>query len=320
MLSHTDTTAQDDLVTAETCAAALGITKDTGREYWFTDQYGVTYRGLASHVTLAALAHSDFTQDAFPQLNGRPLQRTARWVITLFTSRHTDPQHAARFAALSPWQVCELVAYLWRHRDDAAMHKIGPATLHLYTGHLLDHDGDPSALPDVVDRSPQPSLAQENCNLFARLQVTATARDGADDVPVPMLVEVTEKVSWRVKTAIPLAVEDLARLLVGSGFSVSEYLDRNAHLIEGFLRYELADSEGQDVNAWRLTTRREHALSSPPPEPVQVRLYFVGPDRATALETVPFSTRALAACAVVEGDEVFETTVEVNHDQVRTTR
>lgn len=317
MLSQPRTTSRDD-VTAEAYAAALGITPES-TEYWFTDQYGLTYRGVPSHVTLAALAHSDFTQDLFPfaDLGGVSVPWVARIVIGWFTSVDTDPVHAVRFAALSPWEVCELVVYLWRYGHGEALAKVGPQTLHHYTSHLLlDMHKETVPVPQLVDQPTQP-LVPAKSNLCSRLQVTVTAPDGADEVPVPVQVDVTENLNWRVKTAIPLSVEDLTHLLVGKGFGLSEHLNRRTDLIEDFLTYDAADSIGHDVTAWRLSTRREHRLDERPDAPVEVSLFFVGPDRDTALATAPFSSRELAEASTGSGDQVFHTTVDVEPIWVR---
>ena len=316
MLSEPRTTTSRDDVTAQAYAAALGITPES-TEYWFTDQYGLTYRGLASHVTLAALAHSDFTQDLFPDLTGVSVPKIARIVIAWFTSPDTDPEHAVRFAALSPWQVCELVVYLWRHGHGAALEKVGPQTLHHYTSHLLlDMHKETVPVPQLVDQPTEPLVPAES-NLCSRLQVTVTAANDADEVPVPVRVDATERLSWSVQTAIPLSVEDLTHLLVGGGFSLSQHLDHHPDLIEDFLTYDDADSKGHDIAAWRLSTRREHRLDARPIPPVDVTLFFVGPDRDTALATAPFSSGELAEREAGPEDQVFHTTVDVEPFWVR---
>ncbi|MGW4527803.1 hypothetical protein [Amycolatopsis sp. NPDC004378] len=298
--------------------AAVGITAATGAGYRFTDAYGVTYTGTPAHVALSALARRDRTGDIYPdQPAVAPgIRATAATLIDWFTSPHTDPQHAAEFAALPPMRVCELVVYLCLHGDADALSKVGPESLRYYTGHLL-HDPVPSAahpLPRLIDQ-PYRSLAGTDTQR-TRLQVTATARGGADDVAVPMEIEATEDIYWELTVAVPVPVDELNELLMDPDYFAGDYLAENRELIDDHLVY--ADSQTQqgiDVTG-RLAHPRDLALAEPldrdpEPAPVEVDLFFAGPDRDAALATAPFGSRGLAEQFAAPGDLIFTVGIEV---------
>jgi len=302
--------------------AAVGITATTGTDYRFTDAYGVTYTGVPAHLALSALARRDLTGAVYPD---RPavalgIRATARILIDWFTSPYADPQHAAEFAALPPMRVCELVVYLCLHGDADALNKVGPESLCFYTDHLL-HDPVPSLdypLPRLIDR-PYRSLDGTDANPRTRLQVTATAPDGAEQVAVPMSIEASEDIYWELTVAIPVPVDELNELLLDPDYLAGDYLADNRELIDDHLVYSDSQTRhGLDVTG-RLAHPRDIALAepldsdtAPTAAPVEVELFFVGPDRDAALETAPFGSRGLAEQFGGVGDRIFSTGIAVN--------
>lgn len=301
--------------------AAVGITADTGAGYQLTDAYGVTYTGAPAHLALSALARRDLTGDIYPEQPAVALgiRATARTLIDWFTSPHVDPQHAAEFAALPPMRVVELVVYLCLHGDADALGKVGPESLRYYTGHLL-HDPVPSAaypMPRLIDQ-PYRSLDGTDARPRTRLQVTATARDGGDDVAVPMNIEASEDIYWELTVAVPVPVDELNELLMDPDYFAGDYLADNRELIDDYLDYRDSHTEHGIEVTGRLAHPRDLALAeplgpTPPPAaaPVEVDLFFAGPDRDTALETAPFGSRGLAEQFAAPGDRIFTVGVEV---------
>lgn len=305
--------------------AAVGITADTGTDYRFTDAYGVTYTGAPAHLALSALARRDLTGGIQPD---QPtvavgIRATARTLIDWFTSPHTDPRHAAEFAALPPLRVCELVVYLFLHGNADALDKVGPASLRHYTDHLL-HDPVPGTehpLPQLIDQ-PYQSLDGTEANPRIPLQVTATMPDGADEVAVPMTVEASEDIYWELTVAVPVPVDKLNELLMDPDYFAGDYLADNRELIDDYLDYSDSQTrEGIEVTG-RLAHPRDIALVEPlgcdptPAEPVDFDLFFVGPDRDAALGTAPFGSRGLAEQFAAAGDRIFTVEIGVDPDAV----
>lgn len=296
--------------------AALGITTDTGTDYSITDAYGVTYTGVAAHVALSALARPDLTGDVYPDQPAvaRNLRIIADTLIDWVTSPHADPQHAAEFAALPAMRVCELVVYLCRHGDPGTLNKVGPEALRYYTDHLL-HDPWPSAehpLPQLIDQ-PYRSLAGSETHPRVPLQVTATAPGGADEVAVPMVIDASEDIHWRVTVAIPVPVDELNELLWDPDYLTGDYLADNRELIDRHLVYRDSRTEQGIQFSGRLASPQATPCEAPA-ETVLVDLFFVGPDRDTALSTQPFGSRDLAEQATAAGDRIFISRIAINAD------
>lgn len=297
-------------------AAAVGI---TGADYQFTDAYGVTYTGTPAHLVLSVLARRDLTGDVYPDQPAVAvgLRATAVTLIDWFTSPHADARHVAEFAALPPMRVCELVVYLCLHGDADALAKVGPESLRYYTDHLL-HAPVPSAehpMPRLIDQ-PYRSLDGTDSHPRTPLQVAATARGGADEVAVPMEIEASEDIYWELTVAIPVPVDELNELLMDPTYLTGEYLSDNRELIDDYLVYSDSQTQqGIDVSG-RLAHPRDIALAEPldrdpQPEPVGVDLFFVGPNRDSALSRPPFGTRDQARQYVGDGDQIFTVGIEV---------
>jgi hypothetical protein len=308
-------------------ADVIGITADTDADYQFTDAYGVTYTGAPAHLALSALARRDLTGDLYPDqpAAARGIRATALTLIDWFTSPHVEPQHAAEFAALAPMRVCELVVYLCLHGDAAALGKVGPEALRFYTGHLL-HDPVPSAehpIPRLIDR-PYRSLEGTDARPRTRLQVTATARDGADDVAVPMEIEASEAIYWQLTVPVPVPVGELNELLMDPDYFAGEYLAENRPLIDDHLGYSDSETEHGIAVSGRLGNPRDLALAEPlgaephpAAAPIGVELFFVGPNRESALRLPAFGTRSQARSCVGDGDLIFTVRTEVLADAVQ---
>ncbi|GAA2678937.1 MULTISPECIES: hypothetical protein [Actinosynnema] len=300
-------------------AAAVGITADTGTDYRFTDGYAVTYTGTPAHLALSALARRDLTTGIHPD---QPtvavgIRDTARLLIDWFTSKHTDPQHEAEFAALPAMRVCELVVYLCLHGNAAKLRQVGPTSLRYYTDHLL-HDPVPSTehpLPTLIDGYYQ-ALQAPGDRPGTRLQVTAIAPDDTDEITVPMHIHASEDVHWRFTAAIPVPVDRLNELLLDPDYLTGDYLSDNRELIDEYLVCAAGDTdEGLQITG-RLASPAAVELDAPSAAPVRVKLFFVGPDRDTALVTTPFSSRELAEQAAGVEDRIFGIGIDVDTDAV----
>ncbi|HET6285714.1 MAG TPA: hypothetical protein VFG15_03050 [Amycolatopsis sp.] len=227
-------------------AAAIGITPGA-QEFSFTDDYGVTYSGTPSHVTLAALARRDRIRHICPDvpLVPRRIREIAIILIRWFTSPDTERAHATAFTELSPTRVCELVIYLGTCAAPKTLDKVGPATLHHYTGHLLN-DPVPSAdhpFPQLADM-PYRALAGTESTLGAGLQVTATTPSDSREVEVPVRYEATETIAWSGKTSVAVPVDKLNQLLMDPADSLERYLTAVAEHLE-FTDSETV--EGRDI-------------------------------------------------------------------------
>ncbi|RAS59484.1 hypothetical protein C8D87_11496 [Lentzea atacamensis] len=298
-------------------AAAIGITADTGTDYQLTDAYGVTYTGAPAHLALVALARRDLSRNLC-SAPGVPsaIRAAARLLIDWFTSEHTDPLHAAEFAALPPMRVCELVDYLVVHGNPSALSKVGPEALRAYTGHLLDDDvpSTEHPMPQLVDAAHR-SLANPDSR-WARLQVTATAPSGAETVAVPMELQASEEIYWQFTAAIPVPVADLNALLLDPDWSIEDYLHDHRELLDQYLTYRDSQTEQPLEIHGRLA--RPNAAIDAVAAPMKAELFFVGPDRDAALRTAPYGHRALAKHDVGEGDQIFRVSVEFDPDAAHT--
>jgi len=249
-------------ITASDVAAAVSITADTSADYCLTDAYGITYTGAPAHLALSALARPDLT--AWPHHIGHAAQTRVRWaahtLIDWFTSVHVDPGHADEFAALTPLRVCELIAYLATAGDPDVLTHVGPESLRAYTEHLL-HDAVPNPdcpLPQLID-SPYRSLAGID-GTPRRLQVSATASNGADTVPILIDIQADQRIHWEFTAPIPIPVDKLDILMRDPDYLLGDYLSDNRHLIEDHLTYCNADSEdGVSVDATPATPRTSPA-------------------------------------------------------------
>ncbi|WP_034271086.1 hypothetical protein [Haloechinothrix halophila] len=304
---------------ADTVVPLLHTAAD-GRGFQLIDQYGVTYTGKPSHLALAALIRTDLT----PQLyrDDRTLQdavRTAASRIGLwFTCDHVDPGHAAAFAALSPARVCELVAHVVNCGHESALVEVGPESLRFYTAYLIsDAVDDPEAhFPNVVDK-PRRGLTSVFDDRIP-LDITATAPDGADEVRLRLDIEANEEIRWDFVAAVPVPIAKLNDLLMGPSWALSSWLDDNRELIDDHLDYSMSWSDqGIDTDvrlagpAAQLTYPELDEPAEPAPR-ADVALYFVGPDRDTAVTSAPFLDRTEATTvADALGHQVFTTAADI---------
>jgi hypothetical protein len=301
-------------------AAAAGITATTGGDYQLRDAYGVTYTGSGAHLTLSALARRDLTKRLYradPSARAG-VRASARRLLDWFTSPYVDPEHAAAFAALSPMRTCELVAYVASHARGDGLDHVGPESLRYYTGHLLD-DPVPSLehpMPRLIDK-PYRSLDGGD-NPRHPLQITATAADGGDEVMVTLDIEAHEEISWEFVAAIPIPVGELNELLMDPDYQLDDYLSDNRDLIDEYLVYRDSQTqEGVSVTATLASPRAALTYNQSPEQLIGVELFFVGPDRDTALTTAPYTSRDQAQQATGGEDRIFTAGVQVDADNLR---
>lgn len=321
------TTRSATVATADELAAAAGITTDTG--YQLVDRYGVTYTGTPAHLTLAALARADLTPGLYRDERSlrAAVRASARWLALWFTSPYVAPEHATTFAELSPRRVCELVTHVVNRSHDA-LSQIGPSSLLFYTAYLTSGavDDPESSFPNVVDnpyRSLKPDLDDG-----LRLDITATAPDGTDEVKIRMKVEARESISWDFVTAIPVPVDEINDLLMEPNWAPGRWLDDNSDFIFPHLDYCNSSSEhGIDIDARVVppdTPRTYPDLEEPsePAEPASradVAVYFVGSDQDTAVSTSPFLDLGEATTiANAHGHQVFTAEVSITAVQLQT--
>jgi hypothetical protein len=301
-------------------ATAVGITP-TDPDYQFTDIYGVTYTGSPAHLALSALARRDTTARLYRRdPSARAAVRiSAALLIDWFTSPYVDPDHAAAFAALPPMRVCELVAYLASQDEAADLGHVGPESLRHHTHHLI-HDPIPShehPLPRLIDK-PYRSLGGGADNPRHPLQVTATTADGGSDVLVKLDIKASEEIWWDFIAAIPIPVDDLTELLMDPDYNLDDWISDNRELIDEYLIYRDSQAqEGISVNATLASPNAALTYDEPPGQLIGLELYFVGPDRDSALATAPYTSRAQAELATGAGDRVFTTGVQVDADNLR---
>ncbi|MDT7784996.1 MAG: hypothetical protein QOF58_3415 [Pseudonocardiales bacterium] len=297
-------------------AAAIGINADTGTNYQLTDAYGVTYTGSPAHLALLAIARPDLSRTMCRETGDAPgIRAAARILIDWFTSEHTDPLHAAEFAALPPLRVCELVDYLFRHGNATALHKVGPEALRQYTGHLLD-DPVPSTehpMPQLVDAAR--SLAGPDSR-WSRLQITATAPHGADTVAIPMDIQASEDIYWQFTAAIPVPIAELNALLLDPDWFIEDYLQDHRELLDQHLTYRDSQTE-QPLEIQGRLARPNTAIDAADAPPIKADLFFVGADQASALQTAPFGSRGLAAQFAAAGDQIYSVEVEIDAGAAR---
>jgi hypothetical protein len=314
------TTRTGRIATAHELADAAGITAGDGPGFTLVDRYGVTYTGTPSHLALVALVRADLTPELYrDDRNLQTAVRSAASRIALwFTCEHVDPDDAAAFATLSPKRVCELVAHVVNRGHDEALSQVGPESLRFYTGYLVSGavEDPESNFPNVVDK-PFRSLSRAFDDRL-RLDITATAPDGAGEVLVRMDIEASEAIRWNFVAAVPVPADELNDLLMGPSWSLSSWLDDNRDLIDDHLEYSMSGSDqGIDTDA-RLAAPNAQ-LTYPglaePAEPApcaDVALYFVGPDRDTAVTRSPFLDRAEATTvADALGHQVFTTAADI---------
>ncbi len=243
-------------VAADEIAAAAGITADTGTSYQLVDRYGVTYRGTPSHLAINALIRPDLTPGLFPDDNvlQAAVRSAAHRLGVWFTCPHTDPDHAAAFAALPPQRVCVLIAHLANHGCADALEQVGPASLSAYTAYLTSNavDDPEISLPTLADNSYQ-TLSRSVWDDGLLLDVRPTTADGADTVAVRMSIDAGETISWTFVTDAPVPVaqlNDLIREPRIAGMTVGGWLEDNRALIDEHLSYDASSSDtGVDVTA-----------------------------------------------------------------------
>ncbi len=247
------------------------------------------------------------------------MRTSAALLIDWFTSPYVDPDHAAAFAALPPMRVCELVAYLANQGEAADLGHVGPESLRHHTRHLI-HDPVPShehPLPRLID-TPYRSLDGGQDNPRHPLQVTATTADGHSEVMVKLDIEAHEEISWDFVAAIPIPVDNLNELLMDPDYHLDDWVSANRELIDEYLIYR--DSRTQDgisVNATLASPQAALTYEETPGETVGMDLFFVGPDRDSALGTAPFGSRGLAARFAAAGDRIFTTGIQVDAENMR---
>lgn len=250
-----------------------------GSTFTIADSFGVTYSGTPAHLVLAALSRTDLT----PELGGHDrvacdaVRDAAGILATWFTSTAVPAEHAAAFTAMTPAQVCAVVAYLAAHGKPGTLREVGPASLPAYTAHLTsDALDDPNAtLPTIVDR-PRRWLDEAH-----PLDITPTTGDGSTTVALKVDVDASEDISWQFRTTIEVSVEDLHDLLAEPG-ALSTYVQDNRDLIDDHLTYEdsmLAD-QGLEVDITLVGPgSREPDTGSPESAPENlITVYYVGVD------------------------------------------
>lgn len=304
---------------ADTVVPLLHTAAD-GDGFELVDQYGVTYTGTPSHLALAALIRPDLT----PQLyrDDRDLRAAVRVAASRiglwFTCDYVDPGHAAAFAALTPSRACELVAHVVNRGHECALSEVGPESLRFYTAYLIgDAVDDPDAqFPNVVDK-PRRGLTSVVDDRIP-LDITATAPGGADEVYLRLDIEASEEISWDFVAAVPVPIAELNDLLMGPDWALSSWLDDNRELIDDHLDYAMSQTDQGIETTVRLAdpnTRLTYPELAEPAEPApsaDVALYFVGPDRDTAVTSAPFLDRGEAATvADALGHQVFTTAAAI---------
>lgn len=211
------------LFSATHLATAVGLGDD--ENYTFTDESGVAWVGRAAHLVVAAVARPDVTPNLAPNdpRAAHHLRGVARVVATWFTCEHTDPEHAAAFAALAPWRVCEIVAHVAEYANLEPLERIGPAGLRRYTSYLLG-DFDPNGYDFPRD------VEESTTRLGGwRLEITPVTPDGADKVELRIHVEASKVMSWSFVAPLELEATELNDVLMDVGLlsqciEISDYL------------------------------------------------------------------------------------------------
>jgi hypothetical protein len=301
-------------------AAAIGIPDDNSAHYELTDNYGVTYIGAASHLALMALMRADLSRalDASRTVRAQKIRGLARILLDWFTSPWTPGVHAVEFTWLSARQVCELVVYLLRQPEASVLTRVGSETVRLFTNHLL-HDAVPDPerpLPPIADLRRRPLFCDDGSGIADRLKVTAVAPGGNDTVRVNMNIKASETLNWTFTTGIEVSLDELIDMLVDPDNRVDDVLEGSRAQFEAYLDYDLADVT--DIDFSGELGQPGAILDAAPSDTVAVavELFFVGTDRATALSTKSFSSRALAEAAAGTGDQIFRTRIAVGADKV----
>lgn len=302
-------------------ATAIGVPDDTAADYELTDDYGVTYTGAASHLALMALMRADLSRalDASHAVPAQKIRGLARILLDWFTSPWTPGVHAGEFTWLSARRVCELIAYLLRQPQASALTRVGADTVRFFTDHLLQHEAVPDPerpLPPVADLIRRPLFSDGSRSVADRLRVNAVAPGGAETVRVNMDVQATETLTWTFTAGIEVALNELIDLLVDPDTQVDRVLEGSREEFEAHMDYDLADIAHVDFSG---ELARPDAIADAAPSDtveVDVELFFVGTDRANALSTRSFGTRALAEAAARTGDQIFRTRIAVDAAKV----
>lgn len=301
-------------------AAAIGVPDDTAATYELTDDHGVTYTGAASHLALMALLRADLSRelDVSRAVPAQRIRGLARILLDWFTNPYTPSRHAAEFTWLPARRVCELVVYLLRQPEASALPLVGAETVRFFTTHLL-HDAVPDPerpLPPIADLRRRPLFCEDGSGIADRLKVTAVAPGGNDTVRVDMKIEATETLNWTFTTGIEVPLAELIDMFVDPDGQVDRVLEGSRDQFEAYLDYRLAGVTDIDFSG-------ELALPGAIPDTalsdtvkVDVELFFVGRDRAVALSSKSFGSRALAEAAAGTGDQIFRTRIAVDAGKV----
>jgi hypothetical protein len=300
------------IINAIDVAAAVGITATTGADYRLTDTFGITYTGTPAHLALSALARPDLTSwpDHVDHDTRTSVRRAAHTFIDWFTSPHVDPGHADEFAALTPTRVCELVAYLTGADNPTDLNVVGPQSLHACTEHLLHHSVPNSdrPFPRLTDVARQSLGTVESQH---RLQVTASAGGGTDEVRVMLDIEAGRRIFWEFTASIPIPVAELDVLLRDPDYLLGVYLSDHRELVDRYLTYRNAGSvDGIGVDA-TLAAPGASPTYTQTPTTIPMELFFVGADRNSALSGAAFTRREPAERAAAAGEQVYVAAVDV---------
>lgn len=312
------TTRNGRLATPHELAAAAGITTTTGPNYQLIDRYGVTYTGTASHLALNVVARADLTPELYrdaPFLQAA-VRATARRLALWFTCPYVDEAHAAAFATLTPYRVCELIVHVCNHGHREALSQVGPTSLRFYTAYLLsDAVDDPEQdFPTVVDK-PHRMLSPGSDGRLD-LNIQATAPDGAHTVDVRMDIDATETFSWSFVADVPVPTNEVNALLWDANSKLSSWLEARIELIDNHLVESSVGLPKKGITtsarlAMPGTPLTHSALAEPttPTPRTDVVLFFVGPDRDAAVTSRPFldCTEATMVAKAL-GHQFFTTT------------
>lgn len=187
-----------------------------------------------------------------------------------------------------------------------------PAILNCYAPDLL-YPPTPF-LSHEVDRSYRLTEGTPD-NPGHPLQITATPHDGASDVQVMVDLNAKEEIFWQFTAPILIPAAELPTRLMDPEFTLGEYLADNRELIDDYLQYAESQTwDGLSVEASLAGPGVVATYGRTPQQLVLRSLFFVGPDRDTALATTPFTCRPDAEHA---GDQVFSVDVEFRADNLR---
>jgi hypothetical protein len=99
-------------------------------------------------------------------------------------------------------------------------------------------------------------------------------------------VDLEDAIYWQFVAAIPIPVDELNVLLMDPDYGLDDYLSDNRELIDEYLVYR--DSQTEDgISVKAVLAKPTTPLTYDPAlaSPVPLELFFVGPDRETALSS-----------------------------------